>query len=872
MADVAVEYGTQRSCSSRRTRRANPKNLLGQSKALCEWIVEAYGHRQDITTRFVAVRFGNVLDSSGSVIPIFRRQIEKGGPVTVTHPEMTRYFMTIPEAVSLVVQAGAIGGRGQVYVLDMGEPVKILDLAVNMIRLSGKEPEDGHRDHVRRRPPGREAARGALDRRREGRPHRAPEDPARRAAADRRRMAPGRARRARADGGTGRDARRRFAADRDVAGAEAGRRRRFWKTLCTNSAQSPSRAVFTVHGWTAMRIFAGLNPEQRRAVEAVRGPVCILAGAGSGKTTTITRRIANQVAIGEFEPHEILAVTFTDKAAGEMRERLERLGVGGVAARTFHSAALAQLHRLGDPPDRIMASKALLLRQLGNTLPPPYKFRPAGDLATEVEWAKNRRLDARDLSRGLGDHEPPIPADLMFRIFRGYEAARPTAASSTSRTCSSSRSVCSMSDPRRWPRCASAISAFTVDEYQDVNLLQQTLLDRWLGDRDELCVVGDDYQSIYAFTGATPEYLLGLPTRFPNTTVDPARGELPLVAGGARAREPDRAAARRRGEDAARHARLGAGAGDAVVRRRARSEITFVVERVRALHREGVALEEMAVLVAHERALADFEEALHDAKIPFQGASLLGREAARQLLQARSRRLDSADVAAMVRGVRRGSRVARADAGEARRARAGAPVGSRGGSCGWRRSSTTATRTTREFVADLRGAVRLDGRRAARRAPPDAAPREGARVRGGLHPAARGEGAADQAGEEAAARSRRSGGFYVGLTRAKRHLAVDVVGQAEPVPRASSGSQRARPRASRDAPSRTIRRVRSAEAWRLERAAPTRCPRTSSSTTRRSPRSRPAAARRSRELGAVPGVGPAKLERSAANCSPRSAR
>jgi FlaA1/EpsC-like NDP-sugar epimerase len=113
---------------------------MGQSKALCEWIVESFGHRRDVATRFVAVRFGNVLNSSGSVIPIFRKQIERGGPVTVTHPEMTRYFMTIPEAVSLVVQAGAIGGRGQVFVLDMGEPVRIVDLAQNMIRLSGKEP------------------------------------------------------------------------------------------------------------------------------------------------------------------------------------------------------------------------------------------------------------------------------------------------------------------------------------------------------------------------------------------------------------------------------------------------------------------------------------------------------------------------------------------------------------------------------------------------------------------------------------------------------------------------------------------------------------------------------------------------------------
>jgi FlaA1/EpsC-like NDP-sugar epimerase len=141
VADVAVQYGAERFVLVSTDKAANPKNLLGQSKALCEWIVEAYGHRPDVSTRFVAVRFGNVLNSSGSVIPIFQRQLERGGPLTVTHPEMTRYFMTIPEAVSLIVQAGAIGGRGQVFVLDMGEPVKIVDLARNMIRLSGKEPD-----------------------------------------------------------------------------------------------------------------------------------------------------------------------------------------------------------------------------------------------------------------------------------------------------------------------------------------------------------------------------------------------------------------------------------------------------------------------------------------------------------------------------------------------------------------------------------------------------------------------------------------------------------------------------------------------------------------------------------------------------------
>jgi FlaA1/EpsC-like NDP-sugar epimerase len=140
VAEVAVEWGAKRFVLVSSDKAARPKNLMGQSKAVCEWIVEAYGQRPDVETRFVAVRFGNVLGSSGSVIPIFRKQIARGGPVTVTHPEMTRFFMTIPEASALVVQAGAMDG-GRVFVLDMGEPVKILDLARNMIALSGKRPD-----------------------------------------------------------------------------------------------------------------------------------------------------------------------------------------------------------------------------------------------------------------------------------------------------------------------------------------------------------------------------------------------------------------------------------------------------------------------------------------------------------------------------------------------------------------------------------------------------------------------------------------------------------------------------------------------------------------------------------------------------------
>jgi FlaA1/EpsC-like NDP-sugar epimerase len=139
LVETAIEASVERFVLISTDKAASPKNVMGQSKAVCEWIIESYALRDDVDTRFVAVRFGNVLGSSGSVIPIFRKQIERGGPLTVTSPEMTRFFMTIPEASSLVVQAGAMGGRGQVYVLDMGEPVRILDLAKQMIHLSGKD-------------------------------------------------------------------------------------------------------------------------------------------------------------------------------------------------------------------------------------------------------------------------------------------------------------------------------------------------------------------------------------------------------------------------------------------------------------------------------------------------------------------------------------------------------------------------------------------------------------------------------------------------------------------------------------------------------------------------------------------------------------
>jgi DNA helicase-2/ATP-dependent DNA helicase PcrA len=383
----------------------------------------------------------------------------------------------------------------------------------------------------------------------------------------------------------------------------------------------------------ASAIFDGLNPEQRRAVETVRGPVCILAGAGSGKTTTITRRIANQVAIGAFSAEQILAVTFTDKAAREMRSRLEGLGAGGVRARTFHSAAYAQLRWFrGEVPGRILASKALMLRQIGNTLPRPYRFRPAADLATEVEWAKNRRLTPETYRRALGTHEPPIPDDLMARVFREYERRKEATGALDFEDLLALGIQLLEEEPEALAQVRDRYRAFTVDEYQDVNLLQQTLLELWLGDRDELCAVGDDYQSIYAFTGATPEYLLALPQRFPNTTVvrlEANYRSTPQVLGLANRLVP-------RLGGAEKQLRETHGPGPEPELRAfddGEAEAAFIVERVRELHAAGTSLEEMAVLIRLNARSVDFEEAFGEAEIPFQGAALLTRDAARQLLK-----------------------------------------------------------------------------------------------------------------------------------------------------------------------------------------------------------------------------------------------
>jgi DNA helicase II / ATP-dependent DNA helicase PcrA len=412
-------------------------------------------------------------------------------------------------------------------------------------------------------------------------------------------------------------------------------------------------------------VFAGLNAEQRRAVEAVRGPVCILAGAGSGKTTTITRRVAHQVASGAFAPGEILAVTFTDRAATEMRERLARLGVSGVPARTFHAAALAQLRYFrGDELGELLASKAPVLLPIARSLPGAFRFRPLADLATEIEWAKNRRLTPATYRGELGEHEPPVPADLMERVFRAYEERK------------GERGLIDFEDllelaVRMYDEDAAALAAFreryrafTVDEYQDVNLLQQTLLERWVGDRDDLCVVGDDYQSIYSFTGATPEYLLSMPARFPGALVvrleenyrstpqilEVANGLVPELGGS---------------EKTLRAVLPGGEEPLALVQPDRLSEAEFVVGQVRRLAGEGVPYEEMAVLYRLNARSEDYEEAFALAGIPFQvrGAAFIRRPAAQRTLRLLHGREDDSAVGAVTEVVRRQGWIANPPAG-----------------------------------------------------------------------------------------------------------------------------------------------------------------------------------------------------------------
>ena len=275
------------------------------------------------------------------------------------------------------------------------------------------------------------------------------------------------------------------------------------------------------------RVLAGLDPEQRTAVTAPAGPVCVLAGAGTGKTRAITSRIAYRTLSGEIAGRHVLAVTFTARAAAEMRARLSGLGVGGVQARTFHAAALRQVRyfapRLlaGRAMPELLESKARLVTLAAARAGLRADRTTARDLAGEIEWAKSCLVEPGEypVAAAKATREPPYEPAKVAEVFAAYEQIK------------RAKGVIDFEDMLRaavWgidehSDVAEQVRAqyrhFVVDEYQDVNPLQQRLLDTWLGGRDDLTVVGDASQTIYSFTGATSAYLIDFPRQRRGATV-----------------------------------------------------------------------------------------------------------------------------------------------------------------------------------------------------------------------------------------------------------------------------------------------------------------------------------------------------------------
>src|SRR5215469_986217 len=281
-------------------------------------------------------------------------------------------------------------------------------------------------------------------------------------------------------------------------------------------------------------VLAELDAEQREVALAVRGPVCVLAGAGTGKTRAIVHRIAYAVATGVVRPDRVLAVTFTTRAAGELRGRLRQLGeraVPGagleqVQARTFHSAALRQLTHfwpatVGGQPPAVLDSKVGLLAEAAKRLRLSVDPSELRDAAAEIEWAKVSQVRPEEYAVECGktDRTCSLPAATLAALYAGYEELR------AQRHLVDFESVLELTAAilAGHQGAAAAVADryryFVVDEYQDVNPLQQLLLDRWLGHRDDVCVVGDPRQTIYSFAGATHEYLTRFPLRYPGAAV-----------------------------------------------------------------------------------------------------------------------------------------------------------------------------------------------------------------------------------------------------------------------------------------------------------------------------------------------------------------
>jgi DNA helicase-2/ATP-dependent DNA helicase PcrA len=402
---------------------------------------------------------------------------------------------------------------------------------------------------------------------------------------------------------------------------------------------------------SAQALLDGLDASQRVAAEALLGPVCVLAGAGTGKTRAITHRIAYGVATGVYAPSRVMALTFTSRAASELRTRLRALGASGVAARTFHAAALSQLNYfwpivVGGSLPRVLDGKGRLLAQAAERIRLRIDTPTLRDVAADIEWRKVSELGIDDYARMLtpgtdgtvrraapGSLKPEQAVDLQ----RAYEAVKDERRQLDFEDVLLACAGMIESEPAVAMHVREQYRFFVVDEYQDVSPLQQRLLDLWLGDRSDLCVVGDASQTIYSFAGASNSFLLDFTRRHTDATLvrleENYRSSAPIVETANRlmqgrpgaltlhARSPRVEPAGSRSSDEERHATPRIEPLDAPTVTGYPTdalEAAAVAAELAARIREGVKPQDLAVLYRVNAQAASLEAALNAAGVAYQ--------------------------------------------------------------------------------------------------------------------------------------------------------------------------------------------------------------------------------------------------------------
>ena len=402
----------------------------------------------------------------------------------------------------------------------------------------------------------------------------------------------------------------------------------------------------------AEEILAALDDEQRAVAFATRGPVCVIAGAGTGKTRAITHRIAYASAIGAMDPTKILAITFTARAAGEMRTRLRSLGVPTVAARTIHAAALKQLLFFwpsvfgGRTPDLLTSKTGFLGEAINRAgLQGTININSRDtlrDIANEIEWAKVSQIGPTDYLTELDNRaaKPRVNAEQVAQVYTAYESIKRQELAMDFEDVLLLTTAMLEEEREVRERVQDQYRYFTVDEYQDISPLQQRLINAWLGNRQEICVVGDPAQTIYSFAGATSSFLTTFTSRFPDA-------EVIRLTSGYRSTPEITFAANSLLRSATMGQELNAqnDHGDkpeVLAYNDESSEIAGIVADMTSLLSSGVPAQEIAVLARTNSQLNSLERAMNGAKLPYQ-------------VRSTERFFDRPDVKEFLKGVRTAS-------------------------------------------------------------------------------------------------------------------------------------------------------------------------------------------------------------------------